>query len=312
MSSANARRARLGSASASAIEVQSTSVVICSPSDDVATMLASAAEAERLEVTSTAVLQDAFAEVRRTEPGIVVVEAVHDDGGFDIVTAIRDGLGAYGRRVPIILVGRTSARWRPDAVETGITEWLVWPCSEFLLRTKLRAWLFRRAIRWQQAPLAPDEDRRLAALYALDILDTEPEERFDRVTTEISSALEMPIALVTLVDAERQWFKSTVGLEVRETPRDISVCAHAILGDDVMEVPDLAEDPRFGDNPTVAGPPHLRFYAGMPLTLDDGSRVGTLCVADHRPRTLAADQHDELRRAAARVVAELQLSTGTG
>lgn len=296
----------IGPAARSAIAIRSTSVVICAPTDEVAATLTRAAEGEQLEVTSIPGLRDAFDEIRRAEPGLVLVEAVDDDGGFDIVAAIRDRLGAYGQAVPVILVGHPSARWRPDAVETGITEWLVWPASEFLLRTKMRAWLLRRALRWQHAPRPDDEDRRLAALHALGVLDTEPEERFDAVTAEISELLDVPIAYVSLVDAERQWFKSVVGLDLVETSRDVSVCAHAILGAELMEVPDLADDPRFADNPAVAGPPHLRFYAGMPLTVADGSRVGTLCVADRRPRTLAPHQRDQLRRAAARVVAELQ------
>jgi phosphoribosyl 1,2-cyclic phosphodiesterase/ActR/RegA family two-component response regulator len=301
------RRSRpSGPAAKSAITIQSKSVVICACTDDVAATLTSAAEAEGLDVASTPVLRDAFEEIRRTRPGIVLVEAVDDDGGFNIVAAIRDRLGAYGRSVPIILVGRSGARWRRDAIETGITEWLVWPASEFLVRTKMRAWLLRRAVRWQQAPLPPDEEGRLAALHALGVLDTEREERFDALTSEICALLDVPIAFVTLVDADRQWFKSAVGLDIDETPRDMSVCAHAIHGDDVMEVPDLLDDPRFADNPAVVGPPHLRFYAGMPLVVAGGWRVGTLCVGDHLPRTLDTRHIEQLRRTAARVVAELE------
>lgn len=295
-----------GPAAQSAVSIRSKSAVICACTEEIATTIVDAARGEGLDVTSTPDLRDAYDEVRRTEPGIVLVEAVDDDGGFDIVATIRDRLGSYGREVPIILVGRSSARWRPDAVETGITEWLVWPASEFFLRTKLRAWLLRRAMRWQNAPLPPDEDRRLAALEALGILDTPREQRFDDLTSEISSLLEVPVALVTLVDAERQWFKSRIGLDVDETPRDMSLCAHAILGEDVMEVPDLVNDSRFGHNPALAGPPRIRFYAGMPLIVSDGSRVGTLCVADHRPRRLDAGEREQLRRVAARVVTELE------
>jgi GAF domain-containing protein len=116
----------------------------------------------------------------------------------------------------------------------------------------------------------------------------------------------VPIALISLVDAERQWFKSRRGVAVSETPRDMSVCAHAILGADVMQVPDLLVDDRFADNPAIAGPDRGRFYAGAPLVLDDGSRIGTLCVVDHRPRLLDDDQLAELRRLARDVVDELQ------
>jgi GAF domain-containing protein len=143
-------------------------------------------------------------------------------------------------------------------------------------------------------------------LHSLKILDTEPEERFDVLAHEIEADLDVPTAFVTLIDADRQWFKSAVGVEVGEIPREMSVCAHAILGDDVMEVPDLLDDPRFADNPAVAGPPYLRFYAGMPLIVADGSRVGTLVVGDQRPRTLTPEERERLREVAARVVAELE------
>ena len=98
----------------------------------------------------------------------------------------------------------------------------------------------------------------------------------------------MPIAVITLVDAERQWFKAKVGTEVCETGRDVSFCAHAILHDDIMVVPDAAADARFVDNPLVTGEPHIRFYAGAPLTLASGLRLGTLCLIDRAPRTLDA------------------------
>jgi GAF domain-containing protein len=166
--------------------------------------------------------------------------------------------------------------------------------------------LLRRANKWQNAPLPPDENARLAALNDLVILDTAPEARFDRYTAEISALLDTPVALVSLVDADRQWFKSHLGLTIRETPRDLSLCAHAILGDDLLEVPDALLDPRFADNPLVVGGPRMRFYAGVPLVLRNGARVGTLCVADTRPRKLDVFEIDHLRRVARSVVRELE------
>ena len=246
--------------------------------------------------------------MRDRRPGIVLLEAVDDDGGFDLVAAIRGLEAPYGDNVPVIAVGEASARWRSDAEETAITERLLWPASEFYLRTKVRAWLLRRGARWENAPLPVDETNRIASLHALDILDTEPEARFDRYTMGISVELDVPVALVTLVDTDRQWFKSRHGLDLSETPRDMSLCAHAILEADVLEVRDTLADPRFAENPFVVNEPRVRFYAGMPLTLADGSRVGTLCVADYRPRHLDADQLDTLRRVAALVVVELEAS----
>ncbi|WP_123069864.1 GAF domain-containing protein [Massilia aurea] len=135
----------------------------------------------------------------------------------------------------------------------------------------------------------PDnEASRLAALYELLILDTPPEERFDKIAQFAASEFDMPIVLITLLDVERQWFKARVGTDVCETGRDLSFCSHAILSDATMVVEDALQDPRFADNPLVTGAPHIRFYAGAPLALPSGLRLGTLCLIDRRPRTLDA------------------------
>jgi phosphoribosyl 1,2-cyclic phosphodiesterase/CheY-like chemotaxis protein len=292
------------SAAASALADRATNAVVFAVSPGVRSELVAAAVAEDLDVVAFGDLHEAFAAVSSSTPAIVLAEAVDDDGGFDLVAAIR-GIEGAAADVPIVMVGRTEARWRPDAVETGISEWLVWPLSPFYLRTKIRSWVLRRASRWERASTPPDEERRLEALRGLGVLDTDPEERFDRYTAEIAAALDVPVALVSLVDSNRQWFKSRRGIDTVETPREMSLCAHAILGRDVMEIPDTLADPRFAENPLVSGGPRLRFYAGMPLTLADGSRVGTLCVADYRPRRLDEAELDELRRVAALVVDEL-------
>lgn len=132
-----------------------------------------------------------------------------------------------------------------------------------------------------------DETARLEALRELNLLDTLPEERFDRITRLAQHLFEVPMALISLVDAERQWFKSCIGVPVRQTPRSISFCAHAILGESPLLVADTLLDPRFHDNPLVISAPRVRFYAGVPLRVTNGSRVGTLCVLDHRPRSFA-------------------------
>ncbi|HUS43588.1 MAG TPA: GAF domain-containing protein [Ilumatobacteraceae bacterium] len=303
--SKNTGRAALA-AEPSAVAERPTVALVVAQTSEVGDALAAAARAEALEVIVSGDLHEAFAVARSVEPGIVLIEPFVDDGGFDLVTAIR-ALGTdNGTSVPIIMVGHDEARFRPDAAETRITEWLVWPASPPFLRTKLRAWLLRRASRWQNAPLPDNEGERLAALYGLGVLDTAPEARFDRHTEDIAAILDVPIALVSLVDADRQWFKSRRGIDVEETPREMSLCAHAILGADVLQVEDTLADDRFAENPLVSGEPRLRFYAGMPLALDDGSRVGTLCVADYLPRHLDDDQLDSLRRVAAQVVQELQ------
>lgn len=129
-----------------------------------------------------------------------------------------------------------------------------------------------------------DEARRLAALRALDVLDTEPEAIFDNLTVLAAQTFQTPVALVSLIDAERQWFKSCVGMGGGETPRDIAFCDHTIRQARTMLIPDAAADPRFRDNPLVTGEPFVRFYAGAPLTSPDGFRLGSFCVIDYRPR----------------------------
>ena len=138
------------------------------------------------------------------------------------------------------------------------------------------------------APLPTDDEPRLQALRELLILDTPPEERFDRVVRFAADEFEMPIVLVSLVDATRQWFKARVGLEVCETDRGSSFCGHAIMQPEILVVENALDDDRFHDNPLVVGAPHIRFYAGAPLQLPGGEIIGTLCMIDRRPRTLDA------------------------
>lgn len=140
-----------------------------------------------------------------------------------------------------------------------------------------------------------NEEQRLQVLRDLGILDTHAEERFDRITRLAQQLFQVPIALISLVDSDRQWFKSRQGLDVSETPRDVSFCGHAILGSDVFCVPDATLDARFADNPLVVGAPNVRFYAGAPLQVEDGLRMGTLCLIDHDARELSQAQIELLR-----------------
>ena len=150
-----------------------------------------------------------------------------------------------------------------------------------------------------QAPDIPStEDQRLEALRALRLLDSGADARLDRITRIARRLFGVPIALISLIDANRQWFKSRQGLDVPETPRDVSFCGHAILGDDIFVVEDAHADARFADNPLVTSPPHIRFYAGAPLLTPDGHRVGTLCVIDRQARAFPADDRQALRELA--------------
>lgn len=165
-----------------------------------------------------------------------------------------------------------------------------------------------------QIPSIPaNEEKRLASLRSLRILDTPPEERFDRLTRLASRIFNVPIALVSLVDAERQWFKSNQGLEsTTQGPRNESFCAHAILGDELLEVTDALADPRFSHHPAVVGELGLRYYAGRPLKSPDGMKLGTLCLVDTKPRMLTEDEKaslDDLSHMAEQEITAMQLAT---
>ncbi|NML24422.1 sensor domain-containing diguanylate cyclase [Zoogloea dura] len=157
------------------------------------------------------------------------------------------------------------------------------------------------------APLLPNEQQRLAALRSLDLLDTPPEPEFDRITKLLARSLQVPITLVSLVDESRQWFKSKVGLDVRETHRDHAFCAHTILQDSPLVVPDAQLDPRFADNRLVMDAPNIRFYAGAPIRSSSGHRLGTLCAIDSKPHNLSQEELDTLCDLAALVSNEIRL-----
>ncbi|WP_298577111.1 sensor domain-containing diguanylate cyclase [uncultured Luteimonas sp.] len=159
-----------------------------------------------------------------------------------------------------------------------------------------------------QRPAIPqNEQQRLAAVQALGILDTGPESTFDDLVAIAAAVCGVPMGAVSLIDAERQWFKAHHGLEVAETPRELSFCGHAILGGGVFVVPDALEDARFRDNPFVTGEPGVRFYAGAPLLDADGLAVGALCVMDRVPRRLAVYQLQALEALSRQVSAQLEL-----
>lgn len=156
-----------------------------------------------------------------------------------------------------------------------------------------------------------NEAKRLNVLWQYEVLDTVPEEVFDDLTELAARICEAPIALMSLVDEDRQWFKAKVGLSVSETSRDLSFCAHAIKQADLFIIPDATKDKRFAKNPLVISDPKIRFYAGAPLITPDGYALGTLCVIDKVPRQLRPDQQRALRILARHVVSQLELRRRT-
>ena len=157
------------------------------------------------------------------------------------------------------------------------------------------------------APKPDNERNRIHKLRELEILDTLEEQAYDDLTFLAAQICNTPIALVSLVDSDRQWFKSHFGLDARETPRELAFCAHAILDDQVMVVEDSEKDSRFHDNPLATDAPHVKFYAGAPLILDNDIHLGTLCVIDNKARTITPEQKLSLEALARQVVGQLEL-----
>jgi GAF domain-containing protein len=301
VSSATPRRSAHTARSASAtpaLEDLTVSIVVMTGDPELRGVVVEAARDEQLTVVDAPTAAAAVDDGGR----VVVVADVDDDAsGLDrLRSAITPSAWA---RLWIVAVTRAPSAAPP--VPPGMCDWLVWPATTAHVRTKLRAAVLRRACRWLAAPLPSDEETRLNALRELDLLDTDAEDRFDRITERACERFGVPIALITLVDRDRQWFKSHRGIDQAQSPRDQSFCAHAILGPDVMQVTDVLDDPRFADNPAATGPERVRFYAGAPLTLENGSRVGTLCIADHRPRVLDNTELDALGHLADQVVTAL-------
>src|SRR3989338_6975777 len=148
------------------------------------------------------------------------------------------------------------------------------------------------------APIPENEKERLISLHKLGLLDSKPEERFDRITRTAIKVFDVPISTLTLVDEKREWFKSVCGLDQKEGDRAISFCGHALLVNEVFVIPDTVKDKRFSDNPMVIGKPYIRFYAGVPIMNADGQRVGVFCIKDIKPRSFSKDDEDVLKELA--------------
>ncbi|MEM7457568.1 MAG: GAF domain-containing protein [Planctomycetota bacterium] len=207
--------------------------------------------------------------------------------------------------VPIIAIKDTTKKISCAAeIQPLISDWLTWPFSEAFIMSKLNSWCMRVKSSWQHATRSSNESRRVDALRSLNGMDTDTEERFDRLTRLASNLIGVPIAAVSLVDNNRHWFKSISGNGLAETQHDFAFCSYTIQQDDVLIIPDAFEDERFADCPLVTDRRH-RFYAGAPLVARNGQKVGALCVIDHRPRILNSSQIQAIRDIASMVEEEL-------
>ena len=243
----------------------------------------------------------------RTAVGLVIVKADSLAPTETILDAIVRGTSGLESVPPVIVVSEHT-KPRELNLPRG-ADWLKRPFSREFARARMRTALLRNQFRWVPAPIPPDELQRLAALHELGLLDTPAEERFDRLTRVTAALFDVPIALVSLIDANRQWFKSCVGTDIKESSREVSFCAYAVAEGEMLVIPDALRDDRFADNPVVSGPPYVRFYAGAPIFMADGTCAGTLCVIDGRPRDFTDEDRDRLRDLAAIVQQELLSSS---
>jgi phosphoribosyl 1,2-cyclic phosphodiesterase/CheY-like chemotaxis protein len=252
---------------------------------EAAAMIAAAVEAEGVPLRKFSDSSQVAEFLRNQRTSLVVLD--HDPplvDGLALCRAIRQRASADNQSLPVIMLAAREDVAGGEAA--GVTEWIVKPFTASYLRTKVRAWILRTDCQWVRAGIPEDEENRIEALQSLGILDTGHEPRFDRITRLAAALFDVPIALISLIDRDRQYFKSHYGFDVCESSRDVSFCAHVVYSRELMIVPDALRDPRFAGNPTVKDEPHIRFYAGAPLILDDGSCVGTVCLIDTRVRSL--------------------------
>jgi phosphoribosyl 1,2-cyclic phosphodiesterase/CheY-like chemotaxis protein len=261
------------------------SVVLAISDPESTATFAAAAEAEGVPLQTFSDPSAIPGYLRAERPSMVILDHCPPRvDGLAICQAIRSWPSADAQSLPVILLADCEDTAGGEAA--GVTEWIVRPFTSSYVRTKVRAWILRTTCHWVRARIPEDEGSRLGALRSLCILDTKPEPRFDRITRLAAALFDVPIALISLVDWDRQWCKSCCGLQAGEISRDESFCAHIVHSREIMIVPDALRDPRFADNPMVTNAPRVRFYAGAPLILDNGKCVGTLCMIDTRVRSL--------------------------
>jgi hypothetical protein len=270
----------------------SLTALVVTGSDEFIERVAGAVRDEGLAFQRAADLNEVASVSLDARPPLILVDGVSAEPGPSALKAI-------GPDVPVIIVGGSAPSGTPANVEQISPSF-----SREYLRSRIKTWLMRGKYAAVPALIPESEAKRLEALRSLHLLDTPPEERFDRLTRIASRLFDTPISLFTLVDEDRQWFKSRVGVDATETPRHVSFCSHAILQPEALVVHDALQDERFANNPLVVGSPRIRFYAGAPVRVD-GEAVGTLCLIDTKPRSPSADEIALLTDLASLVQSEL-------
>jgi phosphoribosyl 1,2-cyclic phosphodiesterase/CheY-like chemotaxis protein len=266
------------------------SVLLGVADPSMAAVLSEAVRAEGIRSNFISVVDEARNLIDKDRPSLVILE--HDRARVDGMATCRAIRQITDHETPVVMVAAQEDSGAD--VAAGVSDWLIKPFTSSYARTKIRAWVLRTECRWIRATIPDDEEQRIASLRELKILDTAPEERFDRITRLAAALFNVPMAIISLVDENRQWFKSCLGSNDKETPRDVAFCAHVVYSREPMIVSDAFQDARFADNPLVINEPRIRFYAGYPLMLDNGSCIGTLCLLDTRPRTLEGPDLERL------------------
>ena len=276
-----------GAATSAAAPAMKESAVVMGISDTkLAVTLAEATRAEGVRMSHASDAATLIELSRGTPPALVLIEdPLSGQDGLRLCKTLRNEGDAALNGTPVIIVAGCERAVEGRAA--GVTGWLIQPFTTQYARAHIQSWILRTACRWARAAAPPDEATRIATLRALGLLDTPPEERFDRITRLAAALANVPIAYVSLVDENRQWFKSCRGFATSETSRDAAFCAHVVFLRESLIIPDTLLDDRFADNPFVTGEPGIRFYAGFPLFHENGSCIGTLCMVDTRPRQFA-------------------------
>lgn len=292
-------------AGAQSTAIQTSTVLVGCTNPKIITTLKKAIDGPEVEVDFQSDEEGLLESFRQQPPSIVLLdEEFFEAGGKSIAKKIRQQNLVTAKKVPIILL--TSVGLSSEELgRRGLSDYVRKPFSSSYAKMKLHCWLLGGQCFWKPAPLADDEQERLNFLHDKHILDSEAEERFDKYTRIAVNTFNVPIALVSLIDEDRQWFKSKQGLDVSETPRDQSFCAHAVYSREPLIVEDTLLDDRFASSPLVTGMSRVRFYAGIPLILPNGVCVGSFCIVDVKPREFSQSDMEALEELSKGVIDEL-------